>query len=205
MTRWPYCQDLRIQSTHIFWCVMSFQAGQYVNAGNPSAPAGAVAAPLTASMTLISVPQDVAALGLERVTAGGPVLRQRFGDAGGALVGRHTGSLGIWTAGISEPTDGAPWNSLPPNAMFDMGCVCRSTQPLSRVSGAQGWITTLLPLESVPAAGVCSTPSIHNRNRSGWPEPPSKTVTTKSRPALLNPSIVAVCPLITKEVIRVAV
>ena len=105
---------------------------------------------------------------------------------------------------MREPTDGAPWNSLPPNAMFDIGCVCRSTQPLRRVSGAQG-CTVTLPLVMAPVAGVCSTPSIQSRKRSGWPEPPSNATATKRRPVLLNPSKVAVCPLITSEVTRVDV
>ena len=53
---------------------------------------------------------------------------------------RHCGSYGIWTAGISEPTSGAPWNSLPPNARFDIGWVCRSTHPQSG-AGAAGSVT----------------------------------------------------------------
>ena len=63
---------------------------------------------------------------------------------------------------------------------------------------------TRLPPDSAPPA-VCSTPSIHRRKPSGWPGPPSRRAAKKSRPVLLNPSIVAVCPLTTKDVIRVAV
>ena len=200
MTRRPPSRALRIQSIHIFWCVMSLHFGQYVNAGNPSDEAGATVAPLNDSMALISVLRTASP---HRDCKGSPRVGPSCDSASAMPLARwskrHTGSLGIWTAGMSEPTEGAPWNSLPPNAML----TSMRAGPPSPGARRSPRLTTTVPRGRQRAARRLLDAFDPQSEPSGHRAAVTQCA-TKKRPLLLKPSIVAVRPLITNDAIRVA-